>query len=538
MKKTSIVIVLLTIVWACNYGQQNELRVLHNESLIGSIDSNNQKFSCVEYTFPKRIYSFGFLPESYNMQIMLRSLSKDKEYYGFDGDVVIYDFNNSKTKWNKSYNYYNNSNMYSESGFVIGDMGRSFIYNSDNGELIKKIKNAFIYISEKNNIGIGFKYSSFEGSVTNKLQAVDLNNGKPLWTRELDCDFGVDNVFQTSDSTIIIVASGLHNVNIHTGKGYGIKLKTGIKDYSKTAGANAVGIAAGILTGTFVLSTGYDFVDGLQSGIIADSSGLYMASKNRIVKIDFNCYKLWDSSLPDDLTSKSSIFSDSNNIFLINHGYGNRGNRKIKMGKPYFACFDKLTGEEKYNNLLTVDDKAVVDSYLISDSTVYVLLNNSLSELSLNTGKLLAYNQFDEEKYGKVKTFLTSKAVNENSDSTYMITSYADSTNIRLVTNNDTYFSINRKLKEVGAVKPISDLWFYNLSYGDYKLITKGNKTLIIDSLNRRFGELEASRSAFVRDNKLYTKYDNKIKVIDLNILLNVENKVATSIDSAQDDYH
>jgi len=45
-----------------------------------------------------------------------------------------------------------------------------------------------------------------------------LKNGNVIWQRDLNREYGWNDVFYTNDSTMIVVAAGLHAINIKTGR--------------------------------------------------------------------------------------------------------------------------------------------------------------------------------------------------------------------------------------------------------------------------------------------------------------------------------
>lgn len=55
------------------------------------------------------------------------------------------------------------------------------------------------------------------------LEGIDLNNGQVLWKRELNGEYGWNDVFYTNDSTLVVAAAGLHSLDTKTGKGLGLQ---------------------------------------------------------------------------------------------------------------------------------------------------------------------------------------------------------------------------------------------------------------------------------------------------------------------------
>lgn len=161
---------------------------------------------------------------------------------------------------------------------------------------------------------------------------------------------------------MIVVAAGLHSININNGKGWDYNTITGKKDYSGTVAANAVGVAAGLLTGTFIMSTGHNLVRDVVSNSLVDSSYIYFASKEQLSKIDKQTGEIaWKYPFPNDLASKSSLFMNEDIVFMINKGYAFMGYRQLDFGKPFIAAFDRETGKQKYLTLINVKKTQSLD---------------------------------------------------------------------------------------------------------------------------------------------------------------------------------
>lgn len=94
---------------------------------------------------------------------------------------------------------------------------------------------------------------------------MNLKNGEIIWNRKLNRDFGWNDVFYANDSTLMVVASGLHAINLKTGKGWDYDAETG---------------------GKKLIMSNEGSVYGLVLNTIRDSSNIYFASKEQLAKID------------------------------------------------------------------------------------------------------------------------------------------------------------------------------------------------------------------------------------------------------------
>jgi len=120
----------------------------------------------------------------------------------------------------------------------------------------------------------------------------------------------------------------------------------------KLIGANVAGLALGLLTGTFVVSTGHDLVSNINSDIASDSLNHYFASKEYLVALNLNGKVVWKTKLPTG-TSSSTLFYTKDTIYMINMGEAKYNGRTSDYGKPYLAAYDKKTGNQLFmNNIL------------------------------------------------------------------------------------------------------------------------------------------------------------------------------------------
>ncbi|MDP4107461.1 MAG: PQQ-binding-like beta-propeller repeat protein, partial [Bacillota bacterium] len=284
-------------------GQKNQPQVLSNKIILGKSLIDSSDIKGIEYSFPERIHEMFLDTTTGLLTVQLRGLSKNGKWLNNNGNILQYDLKNQKLLWSKKINYQSSSLQQFSKTMIFTVANKSYCLDIYSGNEQWEVKNNIYYVNPFDNIGIGYRATGY----SNELEGIDLKKGNIIWKRELSRDYGWNNVFCTNDSTIIVVAAGLHAINVKNGKGWDYNTITGKKDYSETAAANAVGIAAGLLTGTFFMSTGHNLVRDLVSNTLVDSSFIYFASKEQLAKIDKQSGNIiWKYSFPNDLASKSS----------------------------------------------------------------------------------------------------------------------------------------------------------------------------------------------------------------------------------------
>lgn len=361
---------------------------------------------------------------------------------------------------------------------------------------------------------------------SNELEGIDLKSGNVIWKRELNREYGWNDVFYTNDSTMIVVAAGLHAINIHTGEGWNYNTVTGKKDYTGTVAANAVGIAAGLLTGTFFMSTGHNLVRDVVSNSLVDSSYslvdssyIHFASKEQLAKIDKQTGEvIWSYPFRKGLPGKSSIFMNDSLVFMVNKGYAFMGYRQLDFGQPFIAAFDRQTGDQKYLSLINGKKDPILGFHILNDE-FYLVFKNRIAKYSKSTGALVTEKQFPEEDVGELRYFVGNQVFVRNKNDDLISLPQTDATKIFVLTNQGRTLEIDNHLKVVNAIEN-EELSIYYIRAKNYKFIAKDNKTLIINSEGKRVAEVKATSEAFLFGTTLYDKQNKKFYAIDLKDLI------------------
>ena len=321
---------------------------------------------------------------------------------------------------------------------------------------------------------------------------------------------------------MIVVAAGLHAINIHSGKGWDYHAVTGKKDYTGTAAANAVGVAAGLLTGTFVMSTGHDLVRDLVSNSLVDSSYIYFASKEQLAKIDKQTGEIaWKNSFPNDLVSKSAILMNDSIVFMVNNGYAFMGYRQLDFGKPFIAAFDRETGKQKYLTLINAKKDPILGFKILQDE-VYLVFKNRIAKYSIKTGRLIIEKEFPENNYGDLKYFVGNQVFVTNENDDLVSLPQSDTTHVFVFTDQRKTLSIDNQLNVTDTID-YEDLSIYYLWTVDLKFIAKDKQTVIIDKDGKQIAEIEATKNAFLIGEILYDKRDKSFIAIDLKEIIKNE---------------
>jgi len=518
MKK--IIIGLSLLISNVTFGQK-DFQVLHNNKVIGKVLSDNTEIKGVEYTFPERIHKTFLDTTSGYLTVQTRRLSKNGKWLKNKGKIIQYDLNNKSLLWSKKIAYQVSNLQQFSNTMIFTVANKSSCLDKNTGNATWDVKNSIYYVDPIDNIGVGYRFKNATG-YSNELEGIDLRSGKVIWKRDLNREYGWNDIFYTNDSTMIVVAAGLHSININSGKGWDYNTITGKKNYTGTVAANVAGIAAGLLTGTFVTSTGHNLVRDVVSNSLVDSSFIYFASKEQLSKIDKETGNIaWKYPFPKGLSSKSSILMNDSVVFMVNNGSAFMGHRQLNFGKPFIAAFDRETGKEKYLTVINVKKDPILGFKLLNDE-MYLVFKNRISKYSIETGNLILEKEFLDENYGNLRYFVGNQVFVENENEDLVSLPQSDTSKVFVFTNKGKSLSVNKQLNVTDTIE-YEDLSISYLYTVDYKFIAKEKQTLIIDNDGKRIAEIKVTKDAFLIGDTLYDKQDNRFIAVDLNRIFKKE---------------
>lgn len=423
--------------------------------------------------------------------------------------------------WNKKISYQQSSLQQFNKTMIYTVGNKSYCLDINTGTELWEVKNNIYYVDPIDNIGVGYKFKNSTG-YTNELEGINLKNGNIIWTKNLNREYGWNNVFYTNDSTMIVVAAGLHSINIKTGKGWDYHQITGKKDYAGTVAANAAGAALGILTGTFVMSTGHNLVRDLVSNTLLDSSSIYFASSEQIAKIDKQTGEvMWKFPFQKDLASKSSIFMKDDIIFMVNKGMAYMGARRLGFGKPFFAAFNRQTGKEIFFSIINVKDDPILN-FETHNKEILLVFKNRIRKYSMETGTQILEKEFPSDNFGELRYFVGNQVFITSENGELSNLRQSDTSNVFVFTSQGKTLSLDSNLNLTKTID-YKDLSVYYEQTSDYKFIAKDKNTLIVSNEGKRIAEIEATSQAFIINKTLYNTQDNKFITIDLDKIITNE---------------
>ena len=472
---------------------------------------------------PGGFINISSIKKTQTLTVQLREDSVSKKKSDNPGYLLSYNLENNKINWSRETDYRESRFLFYENTIIESTGYSSNGLNMETGNTQWEAINSIYYVDQTLPIGLGYKrilYNSKKADLKNifsSLEGIYMRNGKTLWKREIDREFGWNEVLHLRDSVLLIAASGLHSIDLRNGRGWDYNAVTGYKDKKSTFFKNLLAASAAALNnGYYYVTTEYDIIWNIASNIMIDGSDIYFASREKISKLDISGKVIWSHPLPATLTSKSSIFLKENTVYLINRGYAFKGNEPIEFGMPFIAAYNINTGGEIF--LQNISDKQEeVRGYKIRDKELCVLFKNRISKYSLINGKRQSEKIWNEKKL-EMMSFVNNE-LHLKTDSTFTSLASIDSVSLYVLTDSLKILAINKNL-EVTDQFELSQLFIHYLKTKEFKFLANANKTIVVDGNNKIVAEFKASRNAILLDTKMYDIQKNSFTETDLSELI------------------
>jgi len=516
--KTIITILFLTILSLKSLAQTTPVEVLNNR-IVGKNYILQNDIIGNEFVFEKRIHHSYVDSVSGYATLELRKLSKNGKVLNLEGLIVVFDLKNKTVKWTKkidhsvsSFNQYGNIIIFTK-GNKISRL------NIEDGSPMWEIKNDLYYVNPIKKIGLGYKYNGLTGNI-HTLEGINMETGETIWQKELNREYGWNKIISLNESDVLVVAGGLHYINIDNGIIWDYETVTGKKNYTETIAKNAGGIALGVLTGTYIFSTGSNLVRDIVSNTIIDSSTIYFASKEKLVSLNESDGTInWTYPLPEESTSKSTLMVQDTTLLLINKGYAYFHNKLIDFGEPFILNIDKATGQKIYFESLDKKKNPIYDLKVENDSLL-LLFNDELVKYSLKDGSKGQSKTFDNNTYGTLNFFVGNQLYSKITDSIPHYAVIYDSINNLVQTSKGKTLKLDKNFNILSEFN-FDDLYLRKSIFKNFRFINKGEQTIILDTNNNPIGELNLPFEFSIIGNHLYETKDSHFIEVDLSQITN-----------------
>lgn len=563
-----IAIVILSTTLSLFYSCSTPFNAIKKNTVIGTNKLTNSKILANEFVFPENVYDFYIDTTKRNITVKTRGFIRG-HHLSIKGYLYQYDISLNYLKWFMPIDYKDFRLYQLDSSIFRVNNKKIYRLNSEDGKRQWSTSNDLFYVSNANII-------AFENSkwYRNKqsIFGIDINNGKSIWNRNISLNYrsngvlrlndtvamlvadglhtynlkngtgwdrylsmayGCNEILKINDSTKLIVADGLHSVNLKTGTGWDFKEITGAKDYTALITTSIAGIGLGLITGNLVYSgialglladdlihsSGYSVIYDAVSNVLIDSSKIYWASKQNLIKLDTSGNVLWENSLPKDEVSKSHLFLNDSIICMLNFGYAFSTShyQNVIYGQPFIAGFNKNSGNKLYYQLLK-DNKNPVIGYKVVNNALLLFSNSKLSKYSMSNGELIKEKAINTDSLGLLDCYV-SKNTYVLKDSILICLNDSNSTNYCILTKNKKIIQINDQLEVMNKLDN-KDSYVKYLVKNDFKFVGNSIESYILDKNNNVIANIKASNKAVLIGTKLYDKQKSAMVVIDLKDII------------------
>lgn len=508
-----IVIIALFCLFGLTVFGQKGVNISYGDRVVGKNHLVNKDIVAKEALFPERIHDFYYDSVSNCLTVQLRGTSKNGKWLNNKGHIALYDLTQNKIKWSKKISY-QQSGIEQHNNLIIQTIqNKSYCLDFETGNNKWEIKNSIYYVDPYQNIGIGYRNDSFSGA-SNTVEGIDLQSGAVVWQRQINREYGWNDILHLNDSTIIIVASGLHLINVRNGTGWDYHTITGQKDYTANVATNVAGVALGVLTGTFVTTTGHDLIREVVSNVWLDSASVYIASREKLTRLNHRGDIIWTTPLDKSLMSKSSIFVSDSTLFMVNRGYAFMGYRQLNYGSPFFATFDINTGKQRFLNIIS-KKKDPISYYRTDKDVLLVVFKNRILKYSMSDGALINERLFDVETSGELKFFIGND-VYQLSDSTFHSITSSGSKSYFVYTEKGYILEVDNNFEVLNQIYPNS-YYVYYFKTENFKFLDMGEVTAVIDNENNQVATLDISRRTIRIGSKIFFIQGSSLVGVELD---------------------
>ncbi len=511
---------LLSLFWIIGLSlfAQSSLKIKESSKIIGHSSLTNQDIQAREFVFPDSIKQLHVDTLSYCLNVTTQKATNNRRYPSLRGLLIRYDLQQSKVNWSKKFQYDKYYFKFFGPYIFMKNYSSSFVLNNNNGEHLWDKYGDVFDVSFKD-LGVGM--SNTDGSThLNVARGYNLTNGAELWERKFGDEYEGRTYLKLNDSVILLIADGIHTVNLKDGSGLDYNSVIGVTNYSAVSILNRLGFPVDNWIRGLVTSPALYVVRGIFSNILYDSTKICFASKDEIVRLNRDGKVMWSSSLPTDLTSSSRIFIEDSILCIVNTGVAFYWVLPLWFGVPFVAGFDLNSGKQLYFSSM-LDDRSTVRFFKHLPGSVLLFFKDRISKFSSIDGSLLVEKHFKTDVYGELDSIVSSKSY-VKVDARYKELRSSDSTLTYL------YFPNNRVLvfnKDAEMLFQLSKSMIYSrvLEYKDYIFLAKEKEMVVVDKNGSPVAELALSTKAKIFGSKLYDYQDEKCYEVDLNSIIKKE---------------
>lgn len=351
------------------------------DSTIIGYYSDNTPVKATSVKYQETIHSFNITPSKQFIAANLRPFKNGK--WGNYGEVGMIEISTGKLLWKEEINFAKENPQCTDYGILVTSLNGTKLLHRYSGRQVWE-KDVFpIYHDVPS--GILFTYNR----TSERVRAIRTMNAEELWKgHKISPNYGWSEVQYLNDSTRLIVANGIYKLNLHTGEAKEYEVQTGVLDARENMIEGLIGIASAIGAGISAANLGYgvywvptfqNTITQFHSNLLKEDSLYYFANKKGISCLNTELQPIWEFELADGLCSKSQLQIKGDSLYMINYGYAVKDSgKRVKRGQPFFAIFNKRTGDLHNINHLTTEKEIMHDAAYFEENA-YLLFEDGIA---------------------------------------------------------------------------------------------------------------------------------------------------------------
>lgn len=513
-----IILVLSLVVPLVAHSQTPQPTVLVDSVVMGENTLSGEKIYGQRYTMQGFLLKGVYLDSlGHNMAVLVGDLNK-KGDSGRKGQFIGYNLERDSLLWWSSMAplWYDNIRM-----------GKTIFRRYNNkyecldalsGEVVVVSNDPIAYFMRKQNIYMTY-FSPMWG---NKLRARIPQSNKVLWKKEFASPYTWDDCVMVDDSSLLIVANGVHKFNVFTGEGWSVATPMGRNDAKANAQASAevaTGMLLGLFTGSFIIPMGpgdYAIKD-LQSNLVNVGDTIMFASSEKLSCLNGNGAEYWSTLLPKDFLSTSRLMVDDSVVYLVNYGRATMARKDNSYGVPFISAYNRTDGFMRYHTNMKSKILDFELDYL--NDQICLLFADRIACYSLSRGELVKDKVF-EANVKPFVGFVRKDIYLPSAD----LTTYKNflqlypQQSLFLKRENEAIV-LDTKFAEIDSVN-LSEAYLWYGSMGDYELLGRKDKTVVINMQQRVVAKLDTPYNSWIRRGAVFVFRDKGCIRVDASHFL------------------
>ena len=499
MKRTSFLILSICI-FGITVGQTSTHLFSLTDSTVGTSYVTGSPVTATRYVVSGKLSGWHWDGISDNLLLELKDPDSKEISFTNRGTLNMVDMEAKNVKWARAINYNSSEVKLQGNYYFLSEKKKNYCIHPETGDVLWENRNEFYFIDPFLNIGVGYPLQS----LSSKLTAVDLSNGKELWRKKVNRICGWNDAYMLDDTTLLISVDGIRAINLTNGKGWTYKASTSNKEIGKMIGFNAINIILGLIFDLYILQTEPNTYSDMVSNMLIDPyENTILASKDRISKIDKSGKIQWSTSLPEKKTSKSSLFLIDTNIFMINRGYAQYNRNFSMVGAPYFASFDLQSGKQLFLTSIA-EKKEFIRNFQVVNDRLFVVFEDKIAAYSLSDGSMITEKALELHDGEFLDVFVDSGIYWKGNEPFFKELISDFSNHNFMMTSKGRIFVLTDNLETI-LVYGKPDLYHKITDNSQYTLVSNNNTDFILlDNSYVPVGTIKTSGDLLINKDKLF----------------------------------